>query len=143
MPSSVPGICRANWYVFSTRGLSAKNDAGITVSPMLPASGRGGGCEGPADERPVSRTPRRATPETPVMIHGKADVERRAGSFLLAMRDARRRRLHCAELGQHVRAIEQTDVLGLHRRELSNRPGEVNEVRLEGVPEGRHPAFLR
>src|SRR5438874_489182 len=116
----------------------------MTVSPIVAASARASGCDGPPRLRPVMKTVTSATPAIPVMIHGTADGRRPTAAFLLvAMRDPRGRGLQRPELGQDLRAVEKADVLGLHRRELPHGPREVDEMRLEGMPQRRHAAFFR
>src|SRR2546422_1765682 len=46
------------------------------------------------------------------------------------------------ERGQDVRPVERADVLRLDRREATDRPREMHEVRLERGPQRVHPRLL-
>src|SRR5438309_4062190 len=50
---------------------------------------------------------------------------------------------HGLECRQHVRPVEETDVLRLRAREAANRPREVHEVRLVRRAQRMHAHFFR
>src|SRR2546429_7701533 len=53
------------------------------------------------------------------------------------------RALERFERRQYLAAVEQPDVLGLDRREATDGPGEVHEVRLHRRPQRMHPGLFR
>ena len=50
--------------------------------------------------------------------------------------------LESFKLVQHLIAVEGADVSGLDGRKPAHRPGEVHEVRLDGMRERMHPDLL-